>query len=200
MKSKIIYTTIFLAAFLITTAGIIYLNSIFKDMFRFDFSVVQQPSKSSNLNDASKVSFEELKGFIQTQLKTEFDSLRTIYGAKSDTVVTRVFQDSLLIDSVKTLQQVLQKVEDQLKQQASKNLQAQTVQKVNTKPDTSYINWTKQTAKLYESMDPKSAAKIISSYSDNVARDIIYSMRQKKAADILSELNPETANRITQAK
>ena len=60
-------------------------------------------------------------------------------------------------------------------------------------------DWAKQTAKLYESMDPRKAAKIISSYSDNESREILFRMNKKKAAKILAELNPETAKRITRA-
>ena len=59
--------------------------------------------------------------------------------------------------------------------------------------------WAKQTAKLYESMEPRKAAKIISSYSDNESREILFRMNKKKAAKILAELNPETARRITRA-
>ena len=59
--------------------------------------------------------------------------------------------------------------------------------------------WAKQTAKLYESMDPRKAAKIIASYSDNESREILFRMNKKKAAKILAELNPETAKRITRA-
>ena len=58
--------------------------------------------------------------------------------------------------------------------------------------------WIKQTAKLYESMDPKKAALIIKNYSESTARDIIYRMKKNKAADVLSELDPVTANRIAQ--
>ncbi|MCL5028265.1 MAG: hypothetical protein M1480_04490, partial [Bacteroidetes bacterium] len=113
------------------------------------------------------------------------------------------YSDSLLLDSLKNLQAALRSVDKKiaLNVDASDKSDQQTlVNNGKTKPDSSYIVWKNQTAKLYESMDPQKAAKIIQSYSDNVARDIIYSMRQKKAAEILSELNPETANRITRAK
>ncbi|MDP3682477.1 MAG: hypothetical protein Q8S01_00960, partial [Ignavibacteria bacterium] len=66
--------------------------------------------------------------------------------------------------------------------------------------DTAYLNWKKQTAALYELMEPKKAAKIIQNFSDNIARDILYTMKKKKAAEILAQLNPETANRITKAQ
>ena len=62
--------------------------------------------------------------------------------------------------------------------------------------DTIYQKWIKQTAKLYESMDPKKAALIIRNYSETTARDIIYKMKKNKAAEVLSELDPVTANKI----
>ena len=49
-------------------------------------------------------------------------------------------------------------------------------------------------------MDADQAAKIITNYSDNVARDIIYSMKKKKAVEILSALKPETVNRLIQVE
>ena len=62
-----------------------------------------------------------------------------------------------------------------------------------------YNDWIASTVKLYESMDSKQAAKIITNYSDNVARDIIYAMKKKKAAEILSNLNSEQIVKLTRA-
>jgi flagellar motility protein MotE (MotC chaperone) len=49
-------------------------------------------------------------------------------------------------------------------------------------------------------MVPVQAAKVLSQYSDNEARNVIYKMRNKKAAEILSLLNPDYVNRITKPK
>ncbi len=59
-----------------------------------------------------------------------------------------------------------------------------------------YDDWLKKISGIYSSMEPKKAAKIIQTYSDNIARDILYNMNKKTAAKVVSELNPETANRI----
>ncbi|GAB6281329.1 MAG: hypothetical protein STSR0008_00680 [Ignavibacterium sp.] len=67
----------------------------------------------------------------------------------------------------------------------------------STEKDSAYIKWKKSTVKLYELMDPKKAAKIISQYSDNIARDLIYSMNKKKAAQILQYLDTETVIKLT---
>lgn len=67
----------------------------------------------------------------------------------------------------------------------------------STEKDSAYIKWKKSTVKLYELMDPKKAAKIISQHSDNIARDLIYSMNKKKAAQILQYLDNETVIKLT---
>ncbi len=208
MKAKIIYIVAFLAAFSFTTAGIIYFNSQFKDIFKFDFTPVFHKPIPPAISDTAKLTYGQVVD-LQNQLKNELlDSLRNIYKAPhTDTVYANQNADSVLFDSLKTLESVLKKTQKEKTKKTSES--KQTTSKMDatakniasrTKNDSSYVQWTKQTAKLYESMDPVQAAKIIQSYSDNVARDIIYSMKQKKAAEILSALNPETANRITLAK
>lgn len=206
MKSKIIYIVSFVAAFILTTLLIVYLNSNYKNIFQLDFSSVPQKMKNNTANDTSKVTFGQLKDFMQNELKNELlDSLRTMYaGQNHDTVYAARQVDSVLIDSLRILRLAL-KQKNLVSAKPAKEIKQKPDQQIEkniakAKPDTSYIRWTKETAKLYESMDPQQAAKIIQSYSDNVARDIIYSMRQKSAAQVLSALNPETANRITLAK
>ncbi len=203
MKAKIIYSAAFLAVFLITTGGIVYFNSIYKDIFKFDFSPIHSLPDKNKMIDTSKVSIAEIKNYLFDDFKHEvLDSLKTIMPAKTgDTVYANAFRDSILIDSLRNLQAALKSVNTKLNTNAAgKDSQQITTDNEKTKTDSSYNVWKIQTAKLYESMDPQKAAKIIQSYSDNVARDIIYTMRQKKAAEILSELNPETANRITRAR
>ena len=203
MKSKIIYIVSFIAAFLLTTALIVYLNSTYKNIFQFDFSALPQNVNSTSISDTSKVTLGQLKDFMQNELKNELlDSLRAIYaGNNHDTIYANQQADSVLIDSLRVLELALkQKNLASVKQIKQKQVVPPQKSDVKAKTDTSYVRWTKETAKLYESMDPQQAAKIIQSYSDNVARDIIYSMRQKSAAQVLSALNPETANKITLAK
>ena len=118
----------------------------------------------------------------------------------SDSLQTAIFKDSTSVDSLKRLQNVIKPVANQVSANKPQDTSQFQAENTITKPDSNYIIWMKQTAKMYEVMDPKKAAKIIQSYSDNIARDIIYSMKQKNAAEILSELNPDIANRITRAK
>ncbi len=193
MKNKIIYIFLFLIAFIFTTGGVVFLNSIYKNVFQYDFRMVSD-SDTTNINDSTKTMNASLAG-------VHSDSLKALsFNNPNDSLHTANFKDSTSSDSSKSIQNGTKSGQILLsdnKTQDSTHIQNDYIR---TKPDSSYIIWMKQTAKLYESMDPKKAAKIIQSYSDNIARDIIYSMKQKNAAEILSELNPDTANRITRAK
>jgi flagellar motility protein MotE (MotC chaperone) len=59
-----------------------------------------------------------------------------------------------------------------------------------------YKDWIQKVTRIYSAMEPRKSAKIIQTYSDNVARDILYNMNKKTAAKVVSEFSPETANRI----
>ena len=149
--------------------------------------------KSANLN------VNELKDFISTELKKDIiDSLKTIYASsqKTDTVFTS--QDNgALTDSLKKMQSALR----QLQQQLNLNAEQETAKlsENNSKIDSSktYQEWTRKTAGIFAAMDARKAAKIISNYSDNVARDILFAMKKKSAAQIMSELSPEVVSRIS---
>ena len=202
MKNKIIYIASFLAAFLIVTFGIIYFNSVYKDIFQFDFTKKVETKKKTEaiISDTTNIQMAVLKDFLHQQLKNYvLDSLKNYVGTtKVDTIISSVVKDSSLIDSLKTLSSALIKTNSELAKQEelSKSLEKD----VDNQPDSLYREWTKKTAKLYEIMDPAKAAKIIQGYSDNVARDLIYSMKKNKASEILAAFSPENANRIMRAK
>ena len=193
MKNKIIYIFLFLVAFIFTTGAVVFLNSIYKNIFQYDFSLVSD-SDTTEVKDSTKTINASFAG-------DHIDSLKISPPAKlQDTLHVAISNDSTLSDSLKRPQNVIKPAENQVTENNPPDSTHIRVDNIRTKPDSSYIIWMKQTAKLYENMDPKKAAKIIESYSDNIARDIIYSMKQKNAAEILSELNPDTASRITRAK
>jgi flagellar motility protein MotE (MotC chaperone) len=210
VKEKIIYIVVFFAAFAVTSGGILYMNSHYRDIFKLDFTPINtSPDDYSDQNNSgaaaiSRQDFTEFKTFMQREFKNEiFDSLRALYtkSKKIDTVYAKTAKDTSLLDSLSNLSRVLKDTKERVAFNQKKLSEIETEKhKSIAMQDSSYLEWTKETAKMYESMDPKKAAKIIQSYSDNVARDILYTMRQKKAADILAELNPQTANRITRAK
>jgi flagellar motility protein MotE (MotC chaperone) len=200
VKAKIIYIVSFVAAFLLVTGGIIYFNSIYKNIFQFDFSPVKKVTNKNLPKNSKSIQIADLKNLFQDEFKKEiFDSLKVLISNKNtDTVYANEKNNSVLMDSLKNLEFALAQTNQELrKQKEDKKLSAD---EVKSKTDSTYNAWVQKTSKLYESMDPGRAAKIIESYSDNVARDIIYSMRKKSAAEILSLFNPETANRITMAK
>ena len=200
MKEKIIYIISFLAAFLIVTFSIIYLNSAYKDIFHFDFAKIEVKKSEPVISDTTNIQMAALKKFLHQELKDYvLDSLKGYVGStKIDTVIHSVVKDSSLIDSLNILNNALNQTSSELakQQKLSKSLKKD----LNAQPDSLYMEWTKKTAKLYETMDPTKAAKIIQGYSDNVARDLIYSMKKNKAADVLAEFSLENANRIMRAK
>lgn len=205
MNLKIIYGGAFLAVFLLVTGGLMYTNTMFKNIFAFDFSPVHQTDSgvenktADNLNRKNQDEFGQQSG---NQRKDQIiDSLKNItQSAKADTIVQTVVMDSSLIDSLSRLHKLLsEKTNSIVDKQPDVEIKP-VVETHTTKPDTNYTTWVKKTAGLFESMDSKKAAKIIQNYSDNVARDIIYLIKKKKAAEILSELSPDFATRITRAQ
>lgn len=205
MNLKIIYAASFLAVFLLVTGGVMYVNTVFKNIFAFDFRIANQEEVEEpeiEVDDDGQLSISDLKKFFDNEFKGQIlDSIKALSPVtKPDTIVQTVLMDSSLIDSLINLQKLLSA-------KTNSNVSTQPVvdvkpilEPVDKKNDGKYAEWIQKTAGLYESMDSKKAAKIIQNYSDNVARDIIYIMKKKKAAEILSELNPEFAIRITNAK
>jgi hypothetical protein len=187
VKNKVIYIFIFTVAFVFTTGAIVYFNSIYKNIFQFNFTSASIPDPVKG-KDSTMTMNASLKASVPDTVKAA-DSLRTTN-----------MKDSVTANPLQQTQNMIKPAENKASVTKTQATVQPTVNNTPVKPDTNYISWMKQTAKLYENMDPKKAAKIIQSYSDNIARDIIYSMKQKKAAEILSELNPDTANRITRAK
>ncbi|MCK9210204.1 MAG: hypothetical protein M0P61_05125 [Ignavibacteriaceae bacterium] len=213
MKNNIIYIGTFVAAFLLITGAFIFLNSYYVDIFHFNFAQVKVTPKKLpvKISSVDSALLKEMKSALKEMKSDLLDSLKSVNKQNNPVPLTnRASNDSILIDSLNKY--IVQIVKDAKKNQ----LQAQDKKKGATekaalvvstaeiaasiKHDSSYFSWKKQTASLYEMMEPKKAAKIIQNFSDNIARDILYSMKKKKAAEILAQLNPETANRITKAQ
>jgi len=212
MKNTIIYIGTFVAAFLLITGAFVFLNSYYVDIFNFNFAQVKRPPQKQpvKISSIDSALLQEMKSALKEMKSDLLDSLTSVNKQNNLAPLTnRAVNDSLLIDSLH--KHIAQMVKDaKNKEQISKNKKqrtestnptasiAETTQSI--KRDSSYSSWKKQTAALYEMMEPKKAAKIIQNFSDNIARDILYSMKKKKAAEILAQLNPETANRITKAQ
>jgi len=213
MKNTIIYAASFVLAFLLTTGAIIFLNSYYVDIFKFNFThvkvippkpAVQYSSQDSTLLREMRIAMKEMKSDL-------LDSLGAVNKLNTSALIpNRVASDSLIIDSLnKYITKIVKDAKKEPLQPEKKKKEtveiippakAITEVKPPERQDSTYTSWKKQTAALYEMMEPKKAAKIIQNFSDNIARDILYSMKKKKAAEILTQLNPETANRITRAQ
>ncbi len=218
---------IYVVCFVLVTGGIMFLNTKYKNIFEFDFSPVGEVTAVSDslgthsvteipqeeeVKDSTDLYYEKMmekrfslrrfKEYITKKIKKEMvDSLNRIKIAKNKEI-NEIKEDFIPIDTTKFVKRIKDlnsqlsalKTENGVLKQENENFK----KRIDTKVD--YDKWKKQTAKLYESMDAKSASKIIQKYSDNVARDILYSMKRKQAAEILAQLTPEIANRITRAK
>jgi len=210
MKAKLVYGIIFGLAFVLVTVGIIFMNSKYNNIFKFDFRPPQPvhayaaklPASQEQKNDSLQV--EEIAEPAPDVTETNIVENKE----KKDSVVSKPKMTASLYDSLKVLKAKIAMLEKQNKAAKSKVKSDEELKTQQRKMDSTRVasigskkfeEWEKTTAKLYDSMDPKKAAKIIQSYSDNESREILFKMNKKKAAKVLSELDPETAQRITKA-
>lgn len=221
---------VFVAAFVVVTVILIFMNSKFNNIFKFDFSAPH--AISINKNDSSKVKKDSsaakqdegtaadinLPGVSTEEIKKpeeNKDSVKKeIANVETNSVNEKVKKE---LENKKNSEKKIEPKNTKVDVKTNKEVKVAQVQKppvknvtsnkstntnknTSAKIDSSYIKWTKNTAAIYETMDAKKAAKIIENYSDNIARDIIYAMKKKKAAEILAELSPQVASKITKAK
>ena len=199
MSSKILsYVISFVFAFFLVTGVLMHLNNFYTNIWKFDFSSKEkEPEKTDMVQNVNNLDYNKIEKLIQKQLKDGLvDTLRNVTGKpRVDTVYTKMVLDNKFLDSLQVLKEGIARTVQQ-NQEIVKKKEALSQKELDAENE-KYITWTKKTAKLYENMDAGRAAKIITKYSDNVARDILYKMKQRKAAEILAVLNPEVANRIT---
>lgn len=197
MKDKLIYAIILLLAFFMVTGAMYYGASNYKNIFAFDFSpaaadsvIINKPKLSAAANNPIEQK--------PVQTKTESTVQPGINRVTQDSADFKI-SASAFADSAKVVFEQLKKMKEQILLNNEKSAAQNTV--LNTampesKKDSLYGKWIKNSVKLYEAMDSKKAAKIIQGYNDNIARDIIFSMKKKKAAEIIAEFKPELVNRI----
>lgn len=200
MKTIIFYVLVFILAFAGTTGVLYLLNNHYENIFEFNFTTTKIEEPVDSTANQYPVSLDEYTKRVISEIKGELIDTLAKLNQKVivDTVYKEIVKDEMLLDSLRKAEQgklMANKTADEKTKELEllKN-QIQATESVD------YKEWVSSTVKLYESMDSKKAAKIISSYSDNVARDIIYSMKKKKAAEILSNLNSEQIVKLTQAK
>ena len=213
MKKGILYGIPFLFAFVIITGVIVYLNSVCENIFEFNFS---PRTKTQNSIDSTKV---DLAGITDqsdeissnnTNNKTVDDQNSSLSPVKSNNDLSKNLPNQISTDPIKkSTQQSPPETKDEIPK--TTETKSDTVDKsqipvsqidenkkdpTDEKKEEEYAKWLKKVAAIYASLEPGKAAKIIQTYSDNVARDILYSMRKKTAAKIVAEFTPETAKRI----
>ena len=201
MKTNLVYGLIFGTTFILVTVLIIFFNSIYTDIFKFDFTPVEPEQTISQQNSLITMAGFE-KNYGEKIRKELLDSLRAYQSqsVNNDSNSVTAILDSTIIDSLAVIHQKLAELEKRNKAFLEQKQEVAKVDSVISEEDAKkFEEWAKQTAKLYESMDPKKAAKIIQNYSDNESREILFRMNKKKAAKILAELNPQLAQRITKA-
>ena len=188
MKNRLLYGLIYIIAFFVVTGMLIIANENFENIFAFDFSEkkhysaeMEELEEDEELQDTFNSDKNEVKRGVEDSIIVK-DSLLTI-EISADTS-----QASTALIKIPQLSEL--KKEQEEKPGRPKE----------TKQDSSYLKWKRETVKLYEAMDSKKVAKLISNLSDDIARDLIYSMKKRKAAEVLSNLSPEIAVRLTRAR
>lgn len=200
MKTLIIYILVFILAFAGTTGVIYLLNNHYENIFALNFTEIKLEEAADSTSAPYPIALDEYTKRVISEIKGELiDTLAKLnQKVVVDTVYKEIVKDEQLLDNLKKAEQE-KLLADRTAEEKTKELEL-LKNKMETTQGEDYKQWISSTVKLYESMDSKKAAKIITNYSDNVARDIIYSMKKKKAAEILSNLNSEQIVKLTQAK
>lgn len=195
MKNKIIYAASFVLAFVMVSGLVIYLNSIYENIFKFDFAPTQQVISTQVRKDSTQVTANNIK--TPATKNVVKDSVKQNNQTQIKDSTKLVLKDT----SGTTKQNVVSETKNRtdVTPQTAEQVQSSTavlMERIAAKNDSVYKSSIKSLVKLYESMDTRKAAKIIQGYSDNIARDLLLKMKKKKAAEIIAEFKPEVAIRI----
>ena len=200
MKEKIVYIVSFLLAFAIVTGSLMFLNSTYKNIFAFDFTPAGQAAAETKTSDQNNNTKALLQDSTIANVIPQDTVIQKVDSLQSKTLAVSL-EDSNAVQMVsnKLAEEIkpVSKIPETTQTESSKAYQ--TARNI-AKRDSLHQAWVKNTAKLYETMDTRKAAKIILGYSDNIARDLLLTMKKKKAAEILAEFKPETATRIISAE
>jgi flagellar motility protein MotE (MotC chaperone) len=191
VKDKIIAGSVYAVAFVLVTAVIAMANGMYRNIFKFDF---REPIGKAVLESNMDIEdIYKLKEKIELTIRDSYqDSLASI-KAKTHIDSNGFMIDETILDSIEILKENLRRLERQKEEQ----IQEKNALKEELTKKEEYDEWVKRTSSLYEAMEPERVAKIITKYSDNVARDLLYKMKKKKTVEILAALNPETVIRLT---
>ncbi len=212
MKQGIIYGGTFFFVFVIVSGLIIYLNSTCENIFQLNFaprSLVQisDSTKTDSIKTDSLKVVENSEEISQPDSSMIQDSvlLSSFGGVEGNDTIKTNKNDNKNVE--KHSENSNPKKENEINDTNNQKTNIAAVQEPIINPEIKneiqdkvqekeYTVWVKKITSIYSSMEPRKAAKIIQTYSDNVARDILYNMNKKTAAKVVSEFSPETANRI----
>lgn len=197
MKQGIIYGGAFVFVFVIVTGLLIYLNSSYENIFQFNFS----PKKDFQLKDSTTT--EVIKATVNETFNDSSEVKDSVLFSSMGEFEAKDSAKGNLITEIKnTAPESVKENKNKSKDQLLGNNQSPVLPNDDAQitkdleHNNEYKDWVQKVTSIYSAMEPKKAAKIIQTYSDNVARDILYNMSKKTAAKVVSEFSPETANRI----
>lgn len=200
MKNLLSNLPVFVLAFALVTFGMFYMNSAYKNIWKGDFTPVGIKT-IVKVPKVTKLKKKELKDFLVQKLKPEITEHFEEFQPKKivDTVYANIVIDEALLDSFQTMNMRIVKLQEEIQagiQQAKELRKKQKPKVVPVKKKEDNSANLKATAKLLESMNPTKAAKVISYYSDNNAREIIMLMNKKKAAKLMEIMDPNKIAKI----
>lgn len=175
-------------AFVVVTGVLYMMNLKFKNIWHFDFT--------DTVDTLTTVDSLHLP--VDTNSSYSFLDSTHVHVFQDTLIAEKIIDSTIikrLLDSLESVHEIAAGLSAELdiKETEIENYKKAVIEK----KDSAYADWKKETVKLYNKMDPKLAAQIIQSYSDDVARDILYSIKKKKAVEILANLNSEHATRLT---
>lgn len=173
--------------FIVVTLAMAFLNGKYENVFKMDFRPGGD-SKVAELVKNGPKKADSLKAASQAQIPGKPQNSNAAAQNQTLSQLARDQKGSMLPGARANTEA-----------QVQKNAQ-ETARRLKERQDSTYKSWLKSTVKLFNAMDPKKAAQILTHYSDNVARDIIYTMKKKNAAEILSDLDNKTAAKLTGAR
>lgn len=191
MKPGIIYGGVFLFAFVIVTGLLIYMNSTYENIFQFNFAPKSLVIADSLKTDSLKTAMNDSTAVKDSVLLSSMSGVEENDSLNQNPVENKEAENPEQNKHNEVVDQKNPKTDLTSNQQQNNQTTTQTLPQGKE-----YTEWVTKVTSIYSAMEPKKAAKIIQTYSDNVARDILYNMNKKTAAKVVSELSPETANRI----
>lgn len=195
MKTGVVAALVFVAAFIITTAALIYFNTQYKNIFKFDFSPVNHSAiamvdstalKQGALSDSTKA-LDSLKN-IANGLAPMSDSAKTAQTAKSEGGSTPQTNANGASSLPVNLQSSTGASKSYIDSMVKNEINNAEIKKMDA---AAYIKWKKQTAGIIEAMDSKKASQVLRMYADNIGNELLYLMKKKKAAEILSRFDTQ---------